>query len=131
VSKSSRMSKLLYRGDSHFEDMETELVFMEFAPPAAPLAIAPFLPAAKIQWLGAPIGWEGDEPHPVPARSVFVTTQGEYIVIANDGDVRNFPVGSVLLLEDTWGAGHQTSNIGDIDVVALIVSVPDPETSGS
>jgi oxalate decarboxylase/phosphoglucose isomerase-like protein (cupin superfamily) len=62
---------------------------------------------------------------------VFVTTQGEYIVIANDGDVRNFPVGSVLLLEDTWGAGHQTSNIGDIDVVALIVSVPDPETSGS
>ena len=125
------MSKLLYRGDSHFEDMETELVFTEFAPPAAPLAIAPFLPAAKIQWLGAPIGWEGDEPHSVPARSVFVTTQGEYIVIASDGDVRNFPVGSVLLLEDTWGAGHQTSNIGDIDAVALIVSVPDPETSGS
>ena len=131
MSKSSRLSKLLYRGDSHFEDMETELVFMEFVPPAAPLAIARFLPAAKIQWLGAPIGWEGDEPHPFPARSVFVTTQGEYIVIANDGDVRNFPVGSVLLLEDTWGAGHQTSNIGDIDVVALIVSVPDPETSGS
>jgi hypothetical protein len=131
VSKSSRLSKLLYRGDSHFEDMETELVFMEFAPPAAPLAIARFLPAAKIQWLGAPIGWEGDESHPFSARSVFVTTQGEYIVIANDGDVRNFPVGSVLLLEDTWGAGHQTSNIGDIDAVALIVSVPDPETSGS
>ena len=81
--------------------------------------------------MGAPIGWEGDEPHRVPARSVFVTTQGEYIVIANDGDVRNFPVGSVILLEDTWGVGHQTSNIGDIDVVALIVSVPDPETSDS
>ena len=41
-------------GESHFEDLETELIFMEFAPPEAPLATAPFLPSAKIEWLGAP-----------------------------------------------------------------------------
>ncbi len=63
-------------GESHFEDLETELIFMEFAPPEAPLATAPFLPSAKIEWLGAPLGWEGDVPHPVPTKSVFFTTQG-------------------------------------------------------
>ena len=117
-------------GDSHFEDMETELVFMDFAPPAAPLAIAPFLPSAKIQWLGAPLGWAGDVPHPVPARSVFVTTQGEYEVTASDGDVRGFPVGAVFLLEDTWGKGHRTTVASDIDCVIMNVAVDDSETTG-
>ena len=58
-------------GESRFEDLETELIFMDLAPPAAPLAVAPFVPATTIQWLGAPVGWEGDLPHPVPTKSVF------------------------------------------------------------
>ena len=117
-------------GGSHFEDMETELVFMDFAPPAAPLAIAPFLSSAKIQWLGAPQGWAGDVPHPVPTRSVFVTTQGEYEVTASEGDVRRFPVGAAFLLEDTWGKGHRTTVTSDVDVVVMIVAVDEPETTG-
>tara|TARA_B100001964_G_C14042229_1_gene513176 strand:- start:51 stop:449 length:399 start_codon:yes stop_codon:yes gene_type:complete len=116
-------------GESHFEDMETELIFMDFAPPAAPLAIAPLLPATKIQWMGAPTGWEGDEPHPVPSRSVFVVTQGEFVVSASDGDTRTFSAGSVLLLEDTWGKGHRTWVTSDIDGVVLVVSLADSETS--
>ena len=70
-------------GESHFEDVETELIFMDFAPPAAPLAVAPFVPAATIRWLGAPVGWEGDVPHPVPTKGVFVTTAGEYEITAS------------------------------------------------
>jgi len=35
-------------GESHFEDMETELTFVDFAPPAAPLARGSFLPAAQM-----------------------------------------------------------------------------------
>jgi len=115
-------------GESHFEDLETELIFMDFAPPEAPLAIAPFLHSAKIQWLGAPLGWGGGVAHPVPTRSVFVTTQGEYEVTASDGDVRRFPAGAVLLLEDTWGKGHRTTVTSDIDVVALVISVAESET---
>ena len=81
-----------------------------------------------MQWLGAPVGWEGEVPHPVPKRSVFVTTQGEYEVTASDGDVRKFPAGAVLILEDTWGVGHRTSIISDVDVVVMIVALADPET---
>ncbi len=42
-------------GDSHFEDLEIELVSVDFAPPAAPLSIAQFLPAAQSLWVGAPV----------------------------------------------------------------------------
>lgn len=117
-------------GESHFEDLDTELVFMDFAPPAAPLAVAPFLTGGMMQWMGAPTEWEDDTPHPVPMRSVFVTTQGEYEVTASDGDIRKFPAGAVLLLEDTWGKGHQTKITSEIDAVVLIVSVADSETLG-
>ena len=110
--------------------MEPELVFMDFAPPAAPLAGAPFVPSVKIQWLGAPLGSAGDVPHPVSVRSVFVTTQGEYEVTASDGDVRRFPAGAVLLLEDTWGKGHGTRGTSDIDFVIMIVAVDELGTTG-
>ncbi len=115
-------------GGSHFEDMETELVLMDFAPPAGPMAVAPFLPSTKIQWLGAPVGWPGDVPHPVPIRAVFVVTQGVVEVTVSDGDVRRFPAGAVALFEDTWGKGHSSEVIGEIDAVALVISVPESET---
>ena len=118
-------------GESHFEDLETELIFMDFAPPAAPLPIAPFLASAEIQWLGVPLEWEGDVPHPVANRSVFVTTQGEYEVTASDGDVRRFPAGAAFLLEDTWGKGHRTAVTSDVDAVILVITVAETETTGA
>ena len=118
-------------GESHFEDVETELIFMDFAPPAAPLAIAPFVPAANIRWLGAPVGWEGDVPHPVPTKSVFVITAGEAEITTSDGDVRTFTPGAVLLLEDTWGKGHRTRITSSVDAVVMIVALQDPETTGA
>ncbi|MGV7224074.1 MAG: hypothetical protein ACQ9MH_21440 [Nitrospinales bacterium] len=45
-------------GESHFEDLENELAPMDFAPPAAPLNIAQFLPTAQSLWVGAPVGWQ-------------------------------------------------------------------------
>ena len=118
-------------GESHFEDLETELTFMDFAPPAAPLTMAPFLAAAKTQWLGAPLGWAGDVPHPSPGRQIFCTTQGEYEVTASDGGVRRFPAGAVLLLEDTWGKGHRTTVTSEIDLVVLVVTLAESETVGA
>ena len=42
-------------GDSHFEDLEIPLTPVDFAPPAAPLNIARFLPATQTVWVGAPV----------------------------------------------------------------------------
>jgi hypothetical protein len=95
-------------GGSHFEDVEVTLTAANFAPPAAPLNIARFLPTAQSLWVGAPVGWGGETPHPTPQRQIFCVLQGECQVMASDGGVRRFSAGSVLLLEDTWGKGHAT-----------------------
>ena len=88
-------------GESHFEDIEMSLPPVDFAPPAAPLKIALFLPATQTLWLGVPVGRAGEEFHPSPLRQMFSLVQGKYEVTASDRAVRNFPVGSMLLLEDT------------------------------
>ena len=84
-------------GESHFEDIDTELQPMDFAPPAAPLNVAPISAANQCLWVGGSPGWRGDIPHPVPNRSIFCTMAGTYEVTVSDGAVRSFPVGSVLL----------------------------------
>ena len=111
--------------DSHFEDLEIPLTPVDFAPPAAPLNIAQFLPATQTLWVGAPVGWAGvDVPHPSPGRQIFCTMQGEYEVTASDGTMRAFPVRSVLLLEDTTGKGRSTriTSPGDALVFAVVLA---------
>jgi len=114
-------------GESHFEDLEVPLVPLDFAPPAAPLNIAQFLPATQSLWVGAPLGWAGEEPHPSPLCQIFCFVQGNFEVTASDGDVRSFPVGSVLLLEDTTGKGHSTRVTSEEDGLIFAVVLADPD----
>ncbi|MDA1189806.1 MAG: hypothetical protein O2854_09070 [Chloroflexi bacterium] len=111
------------KGESHFEDVEVEMQPVDFAPPAAPLNIVPLFPAVQTLLVGESSGWGGDVPHPAPQRQVFITTQGEFEVTVSDGEVRRFPVGSVLLLEDTTGKGHSTRIIGDSEAVVFGVTL--------
>ena len=97
------------RGDTHFEDIKVPLEIEEFVPPAGPINIADFLPVSSSFLLGAPADWNGDMPHPSPRRQLLCTVQGEYEITVSDGEVRCFPAGSILLLEDTTGKGHKTN----------------------
>ncbi len=115
-------------GESHFEDLEIELVPVDFAPPAAPFNIAQFLPTAQSLWVGTPVGWGGEKPHPSPHRQIFCVIQGEYEVTASDGTVRRLPVGSVLLMEDTWGKGHSTRVISKDDALIFGVLLADSQS---
>ena len=112
-------------GESHFEDVGVTLAPVDFAPPAAPLNIAQFLPTMQSFWVGAPIGWKGEEPHPSPRRQIFCALQGEYEITSSDGAVRRFLAGSVLLLEDTWGKGHSTCITSAEDVLVFGVALAD------
>jgi hypothetical protein len=100
----------------------------DFAPPAAPLNIAQFLPTAQSLWVGAPAGWAGEPSHPSPQRQIFCTLQGEYEVTASDGTLRHFPAGSVLLLEDTSGKGHSTRITGKSEVLVFGVVLADSQS---
>jgi hypothetical protein len=112
-------------GESHFEDVEIPLLPVDYAPPAAPLNIAQFLPTAQSLWAGAPVGWGGETPHPAPQRQILSILQGECEVTASDGEVRHFPVGSVLLVEDTWGQGHSTRVTSTEAVLFFVVALAD------
>ena len=111
-------------GASCFDDREAELEVGFAAPPAEPLYTAKFSPAVEAFWMGAVPTWKGDIPHPAPRRMAFVTVQGEYQITATNGETRKFPIGSVLLIEDTTGVGHMTKNISAGDTIVLAVGLP-------
>ena len=50
--------------------------------------------------------------------------QGEMDVTTSDGTVRNFPVGSILLLEGTTGKGHSTrfTSQGEALIFAVVLA---------
>jgi len=116
------------QGVSRFEDLGVDLIPGFATPPADPLHVAQFLPAERTFWIGGSDDWKGDAAHPTPRRQILVTVQGEYEVTTSDGAARRFPIGSVLLVEDTTGDGHRTkiTSAGD----ALVFAVGLPPTDG-
>jgi hypothetical protein len=116
------------KGICRFEDLTVDLIPGFAMPPADPLHLARFAPAERCYWLGAPDDWRGDTAHPTPRRQILVTVQGEYEVTAGDGMKRRFPIGSVVLVEDTTGSGHSTkiTSAGE----PLVIAVGLPPTDG-
>ena len=110
-------------GESHLEDVTVPLTPLDFAPPAHPMNLSAFAPAVRWAFFEIPAGWEGDW-HPAPSRQVFFWLAGEVEITASDGEIRRFPAGSVLLVEDTTGRGHYSKTVA-VDTLAAVVQLPD------
>lgn len=111
-------------GESHLEEVEIELKPTDFAPPAPPLNLSPFISATRCGFLHAPPGWSGDW-HPAPKRQMIFYLAGETEGATSDGEVRRFGPGDVVLLEDTTGKGHRSRVVGTDDVVGAVVQLED------
>lgn len=111
-------------GTSHFEDRDIDLEEIDFVPPAPSLFLSAFQQASQFAFCRIPAGWFGDW-HPTPHHQFFFFLSGELEAEVSDGEVRRFGPGSVVQLEDTGGKGHVTRVIGDEDVLAAVVQVPD------
>lgn len=112
-------------GETHFEDITLDLFPIDFAPPADPMNVAQFLPTAKSYWVGASVGWSGEEPHPSPRRQIMCIMQGIFEVTVSDGEVRQLPAGTVVLVEDTWGKGHQTKIVSGGNALMFGIALAD------
>ncbi len=99
-------------GESHFADVELALAPVDFAPPAPPIRVSAFTPAAAYGFLSSPPGWYGDW-HPTPRRQMLFYLAGE------------IEAGSVTLVEDTTGRRHRSRVIGGGGVVLAAVQLPD------
>ena len=111
-------------GESHFEDVEVELAPTDYAPPAPPINVSNPVPAGQLIFLAVPPGWIGDW-HPSPTRQFMLFTIGELEIETSDGDVRLCKQGDVCLGEDVHGRGHRSRVVGDSDVSAVIVQMPE------
>lgn len=109
-------------GTSYFEDVQTDLAPVDFAPPAPPLYLAAPVEAERVVFSQFPAGWFGDW-HPAPRVQFFIQLSGELEVRVGDGEARRFTAGSVVLLEDTSGKGHITRVVGDSAVDAVFVQL--------
>lgn len=110
-------------GESHFEELTVELEVTDFAPPSIPVYVASLFPATACGLIGSSADWDGERAHPTPHRQLLCTLRGAYEVTASDGTVHYFPVGSLLLLDDTTGNGHRTRSIGDDAMLVLSVTL--------
>src|SRR5712692_9774237 len=111
-------------GESHFEDVEIDLVSTEYAPPAPALDLSSFTPATQFGFMRAPAGWSSTW-HPSSARNLFIVLSGEWEVTASDGETRRFAAGSVLLAEDTSGKGHASQVVSNTESLAAMVKLAD------
>ena len=109
-------------GESHFEEIESDLKLVEYTPPAPPLYLSSFTPATQFGFMNAPAGW-ASESHPTSARNIFFVLTGEWEVVASDGESRRFGPGSVLLVEDTTGKGHSSRVLSETDSLAAMVQI--------
>ena len=68
--------------------------------------------------------------HNAPQAWFLIVLQGASKVTTSDGQVRRFGPGSVVLLDDTTGKGHQTRAIGKIDHIAAVIPIADAPVTG-
>jgi quercetin dioxygenase-like cupin family protein len=68
--------------------------------------------------------------HNAPRAWYLIVLQGASEVTTSDGKVRRFGPGSVVLLDDTAGKGHQTRAIGKVDHIAAVIPIADAPVTG-
>jgi hypothetical protein len=94
-------------GGSRFDDVEVEFKPVKFVPGNPPLDLSEPRVATAAQFSVLAPAWDGSW-HPTPRRQYAVTLAGEWEVTTTDGETRLFPPGSVILLDDMTGRGHNT-----------------------
>ncbi len=109
-------------GESHFGDSELEFAPDDFAPPAPPLDTTEFVKAKNFGYIRCPPGWFGDW-HPSPERQVMLVLTGTWELSVSDGETRILTPGSITILDDTEGKGHQTRIVGENDGIVAVVQL--------
>jgi len=112
-------------GGSRFEDVEVEPP-VAFIPGNPPLDLSAPCTVTVAQFTVLAPGWDGSW-HTTPRRQYAVTLSGEWEIPTTHGETRRFPPGSLVLLDDTIGRGHNTRvvSVGPVSIllVALDASV--------
>src|SRR5947209_17115461 len=94
-------------GETHFRDIDVATPPVLFVPGKPPIGFAATTPVMGLNFTSIPADWDG-EWHPTPRRQFWFTLGGEALVTVSDGEQRHLRPGSVVLLDDEIGKGHNT-----------------------
>jgi len=99
-------------GETHFEDCETAGETTRAAESDLVGTVSQTFPVTGIYFREV-VEESSPVPHNAPFPLFIVGLRGTFSVEVSDGDIREFPPGSVVLVEDTTGKGHTTRRVGD------------------
>ena len=110
------------KGESHFRDVDVDLLLVDIAPPAAPMHVSSFLAAREVGFITVPAGWGGGW-HLAPSVGQIFVLSGEMEVEVSDGEIRRFPQGSVWLHKDLTSKGHDSRVVSKDGAVLAMVKL--------
>jgi hypothetical protein len=109
-------------GATHFQDSAVALTAGVYVPGIPLVDSAAPLPVTLLTFSRLEPGYTSDW-HPAPRRQFVVLLSGALEVTVSDGETRCFGPGSVVRVEDTTGAGHQTRALGSDECLCLTVAL--------
>ena len=83
--------------------------------------------AKSLTFTSADAAWIGDW-HPTPRVQYVLVMKGEVEITVETGESRRFGPGSVVLLEDVRGKGHDSRVVSDTPALFAMIAIPDPST---
>jgi len=99
-------------GETHFEDVETAGETTQASESDLVGTVSATFPVTGVYF--REVAEESSPvPHNAPYPLFIVGARGTFSIEVSDGEVRTFPPGSVVLVEDTAGKGHTTRRVGD------------------
>lgn len=103
------------KGDSHFEDVEIPL-----ADQGEIGYLSDKIDVKKLQFRRVSADYDYDF-HCAPQRQYIVLLDGGVEIETSLGEIKRFPTGDILLVEDTQGKGHKTKNLEKRERTSLFI----------
>jgi quercetin dioxygenase-like cupin family protein len=108
-------------GATHFRESAVGMTAGVYVPGIPLVDSAAPLPVTMLTFSRLEPGYTSDW-HPAPRRQFVLLLSGVIEVTVSDGETRSFGPGSVVLVEDTVGAGHQTRALGSDECLFVTVA---------
>jgi hypothetical protein len=99
-------------GETHFEELETAGETARAAESDLVGTVSDTFPVTGIYFREV-VEESSPVPHNAPFPLFIIGLRGTFSIEVSGGEIREFPPGSVVLVEDTEGKGHTTRRVGE------------------
>ena len=97
-------------GESHFEDVTLDVTVSPAEPGVAELWVSDAVDVDRAHFVSVQAFDQRPDWHCAPRRQFVVFLDGWVRITVSDGESRELPAGSVVLVEDLVGKGHVTEH---------------------